>query len=151
MSAIPIAPPKDRLQTNLDRELGPVVRHWLADPSTEDIALNPDGSLWVKCESKPWARVGEMAATQASSLLGIIAAISGALLNSDTPFIQTEMPGYAARFEGIRFPVVSQPAFSIRKIAGRLHTLDEYVERGIVSAAHAEVLRVGLRDRKTLY
>jgi P-type conjugative transfer ATPase TrbB len=151
MSAVPVmVPPKDRLQANLDRELGPVIRAWLEEPSTEDVALNPDGTLWVKCEGRPWEMAGEMATAQASSLLSVIAAMCGTVVNSDVPILETELPGYNARFEGIRFPVVSQPSFSIRKIAGRLHTLREYVQRGILSERYAELLRGALTDRKNI-
>ena len=38
----------NRLEAKLRRELGEIVLAALADERTEDILLNPDGSLWVK-------------------------------------------------------------------------------------------------------
>lgn len=146
----PITAPIDRLQANLDRELGFVVRAWLENPSTEDIALNADGQLWVKCEGKPWDLAGAMPPSQAASLLGVVAAMSGTIVNADAPILETELPGYGARFEGLRFPVVKSPIFSIRKIAGRLHTLEEYTAKEILSERHAGILADGIAGRKNI-
>jgi type IV secretion system protein TrbB len=63
-----------RLEVKLRRELGEQVLQLLDDDLTEDILLNPDGSLWVKQMGQGFSRIGEMPAAQAASALGTIAA-----------------------------------------------------------------------------
>jgi type IV secretion system protein TrbB len=58
-----------RLEVKLRRELGDQVLRLLDDNLTEDILLNPDGSLWVKRMGEGFARIGEMPAAQAASAL----------------------------------------------------------------------------------
>ena len=61
-----------RLEVKLRRELGEQVLQLLEDSLTEDILLNPDGSLWVKRMGQGFSRIGEMPAAQAASALGTI-------------------------------------------------------------------------------
>src|ERR1022692_1873737 len=49
-----------RLEVKLRRELGDTVLRLLDDNLTEDILLNPDGSLWVKRMGHGFSRIGEM-------------------------------------------------------------------------------------------
>ena len=86
----------------------------LEDNLTEDIILNPDGSLWVKRMGHGFARIGEMPSAQAASALGTIAAWRGTVLNHEHPILETEMPIDGSRFEGIVSPVVRRPVFAIR-------------------------------------
>src|SRR5438552_3351117 len=46
-----------RLETKLKRELGDHLLSFLSDDRTEDILLNPDGSLWLKRMSEGFTRV----------------------------------------------------------------------------------------------
>jgi Flp pilus assembly CpaF family ATPase len=45
-------------------------------------------------------------------------------------------------------PIVAAPAFSIRKPAIAVFTLDDYVEAGIMSAEQAAVLRNAVEQRR---
>jgi len=74
-----------RLEVKLRRELGDQILRLLDDSLTEDILLNPDGSLWVKQMGKGFSRIGEMPAAQAASALGTIAAWRGTVLNHERP------------------------------------------------------------------
>ena len=54
------------------------------------------------------------------------------------------------RFEGVLPPVAPGPCFSIRKPAGRVIRLDEYVTSGVMSGHHADALRRIVLDRQNI-
>ena len=125
---------QQRLETKLKRELGDQIIGSLHDDRTEDILLNPDGSLWVKRMGEGFARAGEIPAPQAASALSTIAAWRGTVLNHDHPILETELPIDGSRFEGIVSPVVRHPVFAIRLRPRRIFQLDEYEAAGILTA-----------------
>ena len=94
MSTVPIVQDEQhqRLEVKLRRELGDQVLRLLDDSLTEDILLNPDGSLWVKKMGQGISRIGEMPAAQVASALGTIAAWRGTVLNHERPILETELP-----------------------------------------------------------
>src|SRR5712692_8113265 len=160
-----------RLEVKLRRELGDQVLRLLDDNLTEDILLNPDGSLWVKRMGHGFGRIGEMPAAQAASALGTIAAWRGTVLNHEHPILETELPIDGSRFEGITAPVVRQPAFAIRLRPRKIFSLDEYEAGGIVTGKddplnrhrcgndfaasvrglrHAEIIRVAVGERRNI-
>src|SRR6202789_2017307 len=160
-----------RLEVKLRRELGDQILRLLDDSLTEDILLNPDGSLWVKQMGKGFSRVGEMPAAQAASALGTIAAWRGTVLNHERPILETELPIDGSRFEGIVSPVVRRPVFAIRLRPRKIFSLDDYEADGILTDGsdplnqprrrddfldgvrglkHAEVIRAAVRARKNI-
>jgi Flp pilus assembly CpaF family ATPase len=160
-----------RLEVKLRRELGDQVLRLLDDNLTEDILLNPDGSLWVKRMGHGVSRIGEMPAAQAASALGTIAAWRGTVLNHERPILETELPIDGSRFEGIVSPVVRRPVFAIRLRPRKIFSLEDYEADGILTDGadplnqlrrrddfldgvrglkHAEVIRAGVRARKNI-
>src|SRR5471032_1936992 len=160
-----------RLEVKLRRELGDQVLRLLDDSLTEDILLNPDGSLWVKRMGHSFSRIGEMPAAQAASALGTIAAWRGTVLNHDRPILETELPIDGSRFEGIVSPVVRRPVFAIRLRPHKVFSLDDYEADGILTDGtdplnhlrrrddfldgvrglkHGEVIRAAVRTRKNI-
>src|SRR5216683_3312158 len=123
-----------RLEVKLRRELGDQVLRLLDDSLTEDILLNPDGSLWMKRMGHGFSRIGEMPAAQAASALGTIAAWRGTVLNHERPILETELPLDGSRFEGLVSPVVRRPVFAIRLRPRRVFQLQEYEAAGILTA-----------------
>ena len=160
-----------RLEVKLRRELGDLILRLLDDNLTEDILLNPDGSLWVKQMGRGFSRIGEMPAAQAASALGTIAAWRGTVLNHEHPILETELPIDGSRFEGIVSPVVRRPVFAIRVRPRKIFSLDDYEADGILTAAtdplnqlrrrddflngirgmkHGHVIRAAVRARKNI-
>ncbi len=160
-----------RLEIKLKRELGENILALLAEERTEDILLNPDGSLWVKSLGGGFIRNGEMVAAQAASALSTIAAWRGTVLNHNNPILETELPIDGSRFEGIVSPVVRRPVFAIRLRPKKVFSLDDYEEAGILTSqvdplnaprrredfansirgsSHAEIIRAAVRCRKNL-
>ena len=114
----------------LKRELGEHVLALLGEPSTEDILLNPDSSVWIKRMGEGFTRVGEMPPTQAAVALSTVAAWRGTVLNHQTPILETELPIDGSRFEGIVSPVVRKPVFAIRLRPRKIFTLADYESSG---------------------
>ena len=135
-----------RLEVKLRRELGDQVLRLLDDNLTEDILLNPDGSLWVKRMGHGFSRIGEMPAAQAASALGTIAAWRGTVLNHEHPVLETELPIDGSRFEGIVSPVVRQPVFAIRLRPRKIFSLDDYEADGILTDGNDPLNRLRRRD-----
>ena len=135
-----------RLEVKLRRELGDQVLRLLDDTLTEDILLNPDGSLWVKRMGHGFARVGEMPAAQAASALGTIAAWRGTVLNHEHPILETELPIDGSRFEGIVSPVVRRPVFAIRLRPRKIFSLDDYEADGILTDGTDPLNQLRRRD-----
>src|SRR3984957_5877959 len=160
-----------RLEVKLRRELGDQVLRLLDDNLTEDILLNPDGSLWVKEMGHGFSRIGEIPAAQAASALGTIAAWRGTVLNHERPILETELPIDGSRFEGIVSPVVRRPVFAIRVRPRKIFSLEEYEADRIVTNSddplnrhrrrddfldgvrglnHADVIRAAIRAKKNI-
>ena len=160
-----------RLEVKLRRELGEQVLRLLDDNLTEDILLNPDGSLWVKRMGHGFSRIGEMPAAQAASALGTIAAWRGTVLNHEHPILETELPIDGSRFEGIVSPVARRPIFAIRLRPRRIFSLNDYESDGILTDGadplnqlrrrddfldgvrglkHGDVIRAAVRARKNI-
>jgi type IV secretion system protein TrbB len=135
-----------RLEVKLRRELGEQILRLLEDNLTEDILLNPDGSLWVKQMGHGFLRIGEMPATQAASALGTIAAWRQTVLNHERPILETELPIDGSRFEGIVSPVVRRPVFAIRVRPRKIFSLEDYEADGILTNSDDPLNRLRRRD-----
>ena len=140
-----------RLQEKLRRELGLNVLTALRDPDITEVMLNPDGSLWVESQRDGMHDTGaRMSEIQAENLIGTVASMLGTVVNTGSPIVEGELPLDGNRFEGILPPVSTAPAFVIRKRAGLVYTLDDYVTAGIVEPWQAEALREAIRTRQNI-
>lgn len=135
-----------RLEVKLRRELGEQILRLLDDSLTEDLLLNPDGSLWVKQMGHGFSRIGEIPAAQAASALGTIAAWRGTVLNHERPILETELPIDGSRFEGIVSPVVRRPVFAIRVRPRKIFSLEDYEADGILTNSDDPLNRLRRRD-----
>ncbi len=148
MSTMPLIQDEQhqRLEVKLRRELGEQILRMLEDNLTEDILLNPDGSLWVKQMGHGFSRIGEIPAAQAASALGTIAAWRGTVLNHERPILETELPIDGSRFEGIVSPVVRRPVFAIRVRPRKIFSLEDYEADGILTNSDDPLNRLRRRD-----
>ena len=64
--------------------------------------------------------------------------------------MSAELPETGERFEGLLPPVVTAPAFAIRKPAIAVLTLEDYVAVGIMAEVQAETLRQAVRARRNI-
>ncbi|CCW17974.1 Conjugative transfer protein TrbB [Sphingobium indicum BiD32] len=128
--------------------MGASIAAWLADPAIIEVMLNPDGRLWVDRLGDGISDSGErLSPADGERIIRLVAHHVGAEVHSGSPRVSAELPESGERFEGLLPPVVTAPAFAIRKPAVAVFTLDDYVAAGIMSRAEAEVLRRGVAER----
>ena len=128
--------------------MGASIAAWLGDPAVIEVMLNPDGRIWVDRLGKGISDSGEtLSPADGERIIRLVAHHVGAEVHGGAPRISAELPESGERFEGLLPPVVTAPAFAIRKPAVAVFTLDDYVAAGIMSRAEAEVLRQGVADR----
>ena len=141
---------KQRIQQKLLRELGPIIGQALINPDVVEIALNPDGKLWVEKMSTGWEEVGEMNAETAESLMGTIASCLHTTVTRENPILEGELPIDGSRFEGLLPPLVAKPTFTIRKKALRIFTLADYVRQKVLTERQREVLVKAICECKNI-
>lgn len=135
----------------LHTAFGPTISHLLDDPTVVEIMLNPDGRLWADRLKSGLADTGErLAPEDGERIIRVVAHHIGAETHAASPRLSAELPGSGERFEGLLPPLVVAPAFSIRKPASFIFTLDDYVSAGVMSAEQATALRSGVRDRRNI-
>jgi type IV secretion system protein VirB11 len=131
--------------------LGPAITAFLEEPTIVEIMLNPDGRLWVDRLSGGLENTGErMSAADGERIVRLVAHHVGAEVHSGAPRVSAELPETGERFEGLLPPVVAAPAFSIRKPAVAVYTLDDYSAAGIMTASQAAALRTAVADRRNI-
>ena len=131
--------------------LGPAIAAWLEDPVVVEVMLNPDGRLWVDRLTGGLVETGErLAAADGERIVRLVAHHVGAEVHSASPRVSAELPETGERFEGLLPPVVTAPAFAIRKPAVAVFTLDDYVAAGIMAEVQADALREAVRERRNI-
>lgn len=131
--------------------LGPAIARFLEDPSVAEVMLNPDGRLWIDRLSSGLVDTGEiLSAPDGERIIRLVAHHVGAEVHAGAPRVSAELPETGERFEGLLPPVVTAPAFAIRKPAVAVFTLDNYVTTGIMTSIHAEELRRAVSSRKNI-
>jgi P-type conjugative transfer ATPase TrbB len=142
---------QDRKVAALRQAMGPVIAGALADRLVVEVMVNPDGKIWVDRigEGRSWT--GEhLAPADADRILRLLADHAGEVVTRDSPRISATLPETGERFQGAFMPVVSSPAFAIRKRPEVVFTLPEYVEQGIMTEGQAEVIREAAANHQNI-
>jgi type IV secretion system protein VirB11 len=135
----------------LRQAMGPVIAQALADRLVVEVMVNPDGKIWVDRIGEGRAWTGEnLAAADADRILRLLADHVGEVVTRDRPRISATLPETGERFQGAFMPIVSSPAFAIRKRPEVVFTLDDYVDQKILSPAQAALLRDAAAERQNL-
>jgi len=131
--------------------LGPAIAAWLDEPAVVEVMLNPDGRLWVDRVGAGLADTGEsLAAADGERIIRLVAHHVGVEVHAQAPRVSAELPETGERFEGLIPPVVTAPAFAIRKPAAIVFTLDDYAQAGIMTPLQATILRRAVADRRNI-
>jgi len=149
-------PPSDseafqRSTRMLRTALGSAIAGFLEDPAVVEVMLNPDGRLWVDRLSGGLADTGAtLSPADGERIVRLVAHHVGAEVHAGSPRVSAELPETGERFEGLLPPVVTAPAFAIRKPAVAVFTLEDYVAAGIMTAGQAACLRQAVADRRNI-
>ena len=152
MSVIPIrSEAATRGARMLRTALGPEIGAWLEDPAVIEVMLNPDGRLWVDRFGLGISDMGAvLPAADGERIIRLVAHHVGVEVHAAAPRVSAELPGTGERFEGLLPPVVAAPSFAIRKPAGAVFSLSDYVAAGIMSAASADALAAAVVARANI-
>ncbi|WP_083748160.1 P-type conjugative transfer ATPase TrbB [Sphingomonas sp. Sph1(2015)] len=146
----------ERRRRMLITALGSDIATAMRDPLVVEIMVNPDGALRLDRLGEGRSDTGvRMAPDQVERIVRLVASHARAEVHAEHPIISAELPPHVEgrageRFEGVLPPVSSAPCFAIRKPATRLHTLDDYVADGLMSAIQAEALRTAVTRRDNI-
>lgn len=123
----------------------------LADPSVVEIMINPDGKLWVDKQKIGRTDTGvSLTAHDVERAIRLVATQNGRDASQSSPIVSAELPLAGERFEGVLPPVTTAPCFSIRKPAGHVIPLDDYVNSNIMRASHRDALRQAIKARANI-
>ena len=142
---------KQRAKDKLERDLGPAFLAALRDSATLELMLNEDGKLWQEKIGDRMRVIGQLRPAQAEAIIKTVAGFHGYEVTRQQPILEAEFPLDGSRFAAQMPPIVSQPTFALRKKAVSVIPLDSYVESGVLTPAHRDVLRSAIQpDRVNL-
>ncbi|TWT20408.1 P-type conjugative transfer ATPase TrbB [Luteimonas marina] len=131
--------------------LGPAIASALEDPDVVEVMLNPDGKLWIDRLSTGRAPMGvSLTPSDGERIIRLVASHVHAEVHAGKPLLSAELPETGERFEGVLPPVVTAPAFALRKRAIGVWRLADYVNDGILTAAQAAFLRQAVREEQNI-
>ena len=131
--------------------LGSSIAAWLDDPAVIEVMLNPDGRLWLDRLGEGVSDTGlSLTAADGERIVRLVAHHVGVEVHARSPRVSAELPEGGERFEGLLPPVVTAPAFAIRKPAVAVFTLDHYAAAGIMRPDAAIALRQGVEARANI-
>ena len=140
-----------RSRKMLRTALGPLLLARLEDPGVAEVMLNPDGRVWVDRFEGGLADTGlVLPVADGERILRLVAHHVGAEIHAGRPRLSAELPGSGERFEGLMPPLAAGPMFALRKPASQVFPLPDYVARGVMSAAQAELLAAAVRERMNI-
>ncbi|EGY01293.1 conjugal transfer protein traB [Nitrospirillum viridazoti Y2] len=140
----------DRRRAMLRTAMGPLIAEALADAGIIEVMVNPDGVLRLDRLGDGIVETGAVIrAAEAERIIRLVASHVGAEAHAERPIVSAELPS-GERFEGLLPPVVTAPCFAIRKPAGAIYTLGDYVSASILTPLEAEALRRAVRGRRNI-
>ncbi|MDE2028055.1 MAG: P-type conjugative transfer ATPase TrbB, partial [Candidatus Omnitrophica bacterium] len=144
-----------RTQNKLKTDLGQLVLSALSDERIYEVLLNPDGTLWVDGYQGKRA-YGSMSAAAAKNLINTVASVSDEMVTRQNPsfsgelWIEINEEFKLFRFQALIPPVVAYPAFAIRKRAGGVISLQQYVQDGIITPQQEKTIKGSVEQRKSI-
>lgn len=145
-----------RLRGMLSTALGEHLTEVLTRPDVHEVMVNPDGAVRLDIAGKGRTSTGVIVSpADIERVIRLVASHVRAEVHADSPIVSAELPrgqdgAGGERFEGLLPPVVLAPCFSIRKPAGRLLTLADYVKAGTITGDQAKLLRQAVRFRQNI-
>lgn len=122
------------------------IRHLLESESISEIMVNPDGSVWIEEQGEIKA-VPDLHFEEDSLLtaLEVVANRFGKKLDADSPIMNLRLPD-GSRLAATIPPIVHpQPLMTIRRFTSRNYTMDDLIERKMLTADQAAMLTGAVR------
>ena len=134
------------------RYLGKATVALFDDPTVVEIMANPDGEVYVEHLGKGMTKFARIDPYSVQEVLGLMADFLHTTVSRSKPIVEGAMPMefLRSRFAGAIPPLVEGASFSIRLPARSVFTLNQYVEREIVTEEQRAFLEQALRARKNI-
>jgi type IV secretion system protein VirB11 len=125
----------------LKSALGPIV-DFLTDDAVVEIMLNADGAIWIEEIGAGMRRTHvRMPPSDAERMLRLVASEMLVELNADKPSLSAKLPApWGARLQASIAPIVDAPVFALRKPPKVVFSLEDYVEKEILSPSARDAL-----------
>ena len=135
----------------LKNSFGTEIWGLLHEPDVNEIMVNPDGWLWAEKFGQGVERTSiQMQADRVAQIIRLVASANDEVCNAAHPSIGAVLPGINARFQGMIPPIVPSPAFSLRRRATRIYTLQSYIDDGIMPYAFAKEIYEAVNSRQNI-
>jgi type IV secretion system protein VirB11 len=159
-----------RQASNLAHYAGPLLA-LLEEPTTLDVVVNADSSLWVNRLGEGFQPEGHFAARTTKLLLSGVATVRDIPLTHERPILETIFPLTGDRIEGLIHPVVTAPVLAIRTRQKNVFRLDDLAKSHVLTDRtdplnsvrhhddfleraegrdHVEVIRLAARYRRNI-
>ncbi len=135
---------------SLERSLGEDFLKALRNPKIIEVMLNSNGDLWVDELSVGMSKIGSISMYNSRIALNTIATMLGQTLSKENPIIEGEFPLDRSRFAGQIAPIVSAPTFALRKKASLVFTLEDYLEKGVITSKQVDLIKKAIADHKNI-
>lgn len=140
-----------RMLKLLRSSMGPELLECLDDQTVTEISINSDGQVWVDRVAQGRRPLGvSISPDDTNRILGIVADAKGELIGNANPSFDAILPGHGYRFIGTLPPMTPGPSLTIRKKPGRVISLSEYEEAGILTQGQREALIRACHERRNI-
>jgi type IV secretion system protein VirB11 len=140
-----------RLRQQIASSLGPDIEDALMDERTVEIMINSDMSVWIERQFEQPVRQERLAEPgRVLAAINAVASHMGQVATAKQPIIAGILPGTHERFQAEIPPMVPAPSINIRMPPRKVITLEEYVERELISSAGAAYLSKAILEAKNI-
>ena len=140
-----------RRQQMLMSAFGTTIEAALVCPSIIEVMVNPDGCLWFDKTGEGRIKTSVVLDEPARErIIRLVASSTRGEVHERAPIVSAELPESGERFEGLLPPVALAPCFTIRKPAGMIYRLGDYVDAQIMLPKQAEALFEAVIDCKNI-
>ncbi len=142
----------ERRIESMQRILGDELVALFKDPKVVEIMANPDSTVFVERLGGGMEPFGTIDPQRVQSFLGLMADYLHTTVSREKPIVEGAMPAefLRSRFAGTIPPLVEGASFSIRLPARSIFTLDQYVERGVMTVEQHDQIVQAVTDRKNI-
>lgn len=134
----------------LKKMLGKKICAALDDDDIIEIMANPDGSVWFESREKGIFKDSGIGEFEAQNFLLQLARFNDLYINFENPYLETLLPFNKERIEGTIAPITDRASFTIRKPAKFVYSLEDYLDKKIISKAQHECICEALVARKNI-
>ncbi len=125
---------------------------FLNDERVIEIMLNADGAVWIDVVGEGMRRTDvRLSPVDAERMLRLVASEMSFELTSASPALSAKLPPpWNARVQAAIPPIVDAPTFALRKPAGIIFSLDDYVAKGVLNEEHRAALIAAIHSRANI-